>query len=70
MSEKVSLRNLIASLDGRTVIAILFTVSFMIISIIAILKGYIKEILSMYTSFLGLILGYYFGAKTREVRRE
>lgn len=69
MSESVSLRNLLENLDGRTVIAILFTISFMIISIIAILKGYIKEILSMYTSFLGLILGYYFGAKTREVRR-
>ena len=64
----MSLKEQLMKLDGRTVIAILFTVAYLIVSVIAILKGYTKEVLSQYVTFIGLIVGYYFGSKTLEKR--
>jgi len=70
MSDKVSLRNAIINADGRTIIALIFSITFLIVSIYAMYKGYVKEVLSMLASYIGMILGYYYGAKTRERVRE
>jgi len=62
----MSLSEKLLQLDGRTIIAIIFSITFLIISVYACYKGYIKEVLSMLGTFIGMILGYYYGSKTIE----
>ena len=61
-----SIKDALARAEGRTIVAIILSATYAIVAIIAALRGYVREVLSVTATFISVILGFYFGVKSRE----
>ena len=58
------------SADPRTIICCLLGTAYVIVAVLAVCQGYVREVLASVTTFISVIVGYYFGSKTIETWEE